>query len=143
MSYDKNKVLKGFKRVIDDRSLESMNKTLYEFFHLYCGFIAHYNIHGFKDYYSGRGFLEFLNNFTHPSYYLTNGKYGEWIQGMIDYAKMHEKQIRFEFDNALMNKKLNTLRHLAEELGYEITSKQSEATPLSVDESGQFSLFQL
>lgn len=44
-------VIKNFKEVIETRNIDRMNKELYEFLHLYCGFIAHYNINGFKDTY--------------------------------------------------------------------------------------------
>jgi len=41
-------VIKNFKEVIETRDIGRMNKELYEFLTLYCGFIAHYNIDGFK-----------------------------------------------------------------------------------------------
>jgi len=44
-------VIKNFKEVIETRNIDKMNKELYEFLHLHCGFIAHYNINGFKDTY--------------------------------------------------------------------------------------------
>jgi hypothetical protein len=75
-----------------------MNSTLYTFLNLYCDF--HYNIHGFKDYYRGRSFLEFLRLFTHPPFYLmNNNQYGEWVREMIDYSKSQEKKIHFEIEN--------------------------------------------
>ncbi len=41
-------VIRNFKEVIEKRDIGKMNKELYEFLTLYCGFIAHYNIEGFK-----------------------------------------------------------------------------------------------
>ena len=41
-------VIKNFKEVIESRSIDKMNKELYDFLTLYCGFIAHYDINGFK-----------------------------------------------------------------------------------------------
>ena len=41
-------LIKNFREVIENRNIEKMNKELYEFLTLYCGFIAHYNIAGFK-----------------------------------------------------------------------------------------------
>lgn len=139
--YDKNKILKGFRRIIDERSLESMTRSLYRFFTLRCGFIAHYNIHGFKDYYSGRNFLEFLSHFTNPPFYIyCNNEYGDWFREMSEYAKASEQQILFEFENKELNAKLALLQSLAHELGYEVVSKQSQVEMLNVDENGQFRL---
>jgi len=45
-------VVQNFKKVIEQRDLSLMNKELYQFLNLYCGFIAHYNIHGFRNVYS-------------------------------------------------------------------------------------------
>ena len=44
-------VIKNFKHVIETRDIGRMNKELYEFLTLYSGFIAHYNIEGFKSTY--------------------------------------------------------------------------------------------
>ena len=41
-------VIKNFKKVIESRDIRNMNKKLYQFLNLYCGFIAHNDIHGFK-----------------------------------------------------------------------------------------------
>ena len=41
-------VIKNFKEVIETRNIDKMNKELYQFLNLYCGFIAHYDINGFK-----------------------------------------------------------------------------------------------
>jgi hypothetical protein len=41
-------VIKNFKEVIETRDIDRMNKELYDFLILYCGFIAHYDINGFK-----------------------------------------------------------------------------------------------
>ena len=54
-------VIKNFKEVIETRNIDKMNKELYEFLNLNCGFIAHYNINGFKDTY--RNFRDFADIF--------------------------------------------------------------------------------
>jgi hypothetical protein len=41
-------VIRNFKEVIESRDINRMNKELYDFLTLYCGFIAHYDINGFK-----------------------------------------------------------------------------------------------
>ena len=62
--------MRYFKKVIEKRDINLMNKELYEFFILHCGFIAHYDINGFKATYSRpRDFAEvFIRHFDseHP-----------------------------------------------------------------------------
>jgi hypothetical protein len=41
-------VIKNFQEVIETKDIGGMTKELYEFLILHCGFIAHYDIHGFK-----------------------------------------------------------------------------------------------
>ena len=41
-------VVRNFKKIIASRDIGHMRKELYEFLHLHCGFIAHYDINGFK-----------------------------------------------------------------------------------------------
>ena len=45
-------VVKNFKKVIETKDIGHMKSELYEFLHLHCGFIAHYDINGFKATYS-------------------------------------------------------------------------------------------
>ena len=45
-------IVKAFKKIIEGRDISKITKELYEFFHLHCGFIAHYDINGFKATYS-------------------------------------------------------------------------------------------
>jgi hypothetical protein len=54
-------VIKNFQEVIETRNIDKMNKELYQFLNLYCGFIAHYDINGFKDTY--RNPREFADTF--------------------------------------------------------------------------------
>jgi hypothetical protein len=41
-------VIRNFKEVIENRDIDKMNKELYDFLTLNGGFIAHYDINGFK-----------------------------------------------------------------------------------------------
>jgi transcription elongation factor Elf1 len=45
-------MVRNFKKVIESRNIKFMNNELYQFFNLNCGFIAHYDIDGFKATYS-------------------------------------------------------------------------------------------
>ena len=51
-SISKLQVVRNFRKVIEVRDINFMNKELYQFLNLYCSFIAHYNINGFKATYS-------------------------------------------------------------------------------------------
>ena len=46
------RVVKNFRKVVESRNINAMNKELYQFLNLHCGFIAHYDINGFKSVYS-------------------------------------------------------------------------------------------
>ena len=65
-------VIKNFKEIIENKDIGRMHKELYEFLHLHCGFIAHYDINGFKATYKNpRDFAEvFIRHFDreHPYY---------------------------------------------------------------------------
>jgi hypothetical protein len=65
-------VIKNFQEVIEHKDINRMNKELYTFLNLYCGFIAHYDINGFKaTYQAPRDFAEvFIKHFdrNHPYY---------------------------------------------------------------------------
>lgn len=64
-------LLNSFERCLKAYTLEPMTKDLYNFFHLRCGFIAHFNIDGFKEAYkSPDTFLDFcirLNTYLQSS----------------------------------------------------------------------------
>jgi hypothetical protein len=63
-------LIRNFKEVTENRDISRMNKELYHFLTLNCGFIAHYDINGFKvTYRSPMDFAEvFIKHFDprHP-----------------------------------------------------------------------------
>jgi hypothetical protein len=69
-------VVRNFRQVIEKCDINLMNKELYQFLNLYCGFIAHYNIDGFKAVYSSpKDFAGvFIRHFDHEHKYF-NGIY--------------------------------------------------------------------
>jgi len=73
---DSLKVVKNFRKVIESRDINKMNKELYQFLNLHCGFIAHYDINGFKSVYSApKDFAEvFIRHFDNEHRYF-NGIY--------------------------------------------------------------------
>lgn len=67
------RVVNNFRKVIESRDIHHMTKELYEFLNLYCGFIAHYNINGFKSTYTRpRDFAEvFIRHFDKSHRYFS------------------------------------------------------------------------
>lgn len=85
-SAQQERTFKTFKKVIDKRDSSLIDKNLYEHLHLHCGFIAHYDIHGFRATYSGiEGFRDFVKHFD-----LNNQKmiyWRHWLCG--DYKEVN------------------------------------------------------
>lgn len=79
---EKEKIYKNFVRVIDNKDISFMEKCLYKHLHLHCSFIAHYNIHGFMDEYSGIQFQRFLDHFKKLKSYIIWGDYKD-INGAL------------------------------------------------------------
>ena len=69
-------VVRNFRQVIENRDISLMKKELYQFLNLYCGFIAHYDINGFKATYSSpKDFADvFIRHFDNEHGYF-NGIY--------------------------------------------------------------------
>ncbi|MFZ4438056.1 MAG: hypothetical protein ACOYOS_06475 [Syntrophales bacterium] len=64
-------VVRNFRQVIEARDMSIMNKGLYEFLNMYCGFIAHCDIHGFRGAYTApRDFADvFIRHFDRDHRY--------------------------------------------------------------------------
>ena len=64
-------VVRKFRKVIENRDMTLMDNQLYQFLNLYCGFIAHYNIYGFRETYTApRDFADvFIRHFDRDHRY--------------------------------------------------------------------------
>ncbi len=91
-------VIRNFQQVIENKDIDRMNKELYEFLNLYCGFIAHCNIAGFKaTYRSPRDFAEvFMRHFDRQHRYYS-GIYA-CHDSPYKESGMSKAQIKREFD---------------------------------------------
>lgn len=71
-------LIKNFKEVIENRNIDRMSKELYHFLTLYYGFIAHYDINGFKaTYRAPRDFADvFIRHFGYAI--IGNPIFAEW-----------------------------------------------------------------
>ena len=66
-------VVRNFRAVVESRDIERMKPALYQFLNLHCGFIAHFNIDGFKaTYRRPRDFAEvFIRHFDPEHHYFS------------------------------------------------------------------------
>lgn len=51
-------IVNSFKRVFKSKNIENLTKQAYNFIYLSYGFIAHYNLYGFREYYEDTDFLK-------------------------------------------------------------------------------------
>jgi len=91
-------VIRNFKGVIESRDMHRMSKELYHFLTLYCGFIAHYDINGFKATYKApRDFADvFIRHFDREHRYY-NGTYACHHEPYKD-TGLTKAEIKREFD---------------------------------------------
>jgi hypothetical protein len=98
------KILNNFKKVIDKRNAGLINKELYYHLNLNCNFVAHFNLKGFRENYSGDNFIEFVQKFDPKS------PESQWVEApeissefdplnmaMIQYVEEHTPEIYDSF----------------------------------------------
>jgi len=91
-------VIRNFREVIESRDIDRMRKELYTFLTLYCGFIAHYDINGFKATYKApKDFADvFIRHFDREHRYY-NGTYACHQEPYKD-TRLTKAQIKREFE---------------------------------------------
>ena len=109
-------VIKNFQEVIENKDIGRMNKELYEFLNLYCGFIAHYDIKGFKaTFASPRDFAEvFIRHFDREHRYYS-GVY-HCHKSPYKNTGMTKAEIKSEFEKIVSLHKESIARWAEEEL---------------------------
>lgn len=145
-SAQQERAFKTFKKVIDNRDSSLIDKNLYSHLHLHCSFIAHYNIHGFRETYSGiEGFREFVEHFDLNNPKTVNWR-NWWIRG--DYEELNTDMARFvtakaptiyaELDAKKRNAELALARALLQKHGVSIEAKIPEPeVPVFEESNGQ------
>jgi len=98
-------VIKNFQEVIESKDINRMNKELYDFLNLYCGFIAHCSIEGFKaTYRNPRDFAEvFIRHFDRDHRYY-NGIYA-CHQSPYKDTGLTKAEIKQEFEKVVEHHK--------------------------------------
>ena len=113
--YPFEKTIKQYRRLQKEDSLENMTEYMYHFFMYACGDIAHYNIHGFRDYYDNK--LTNLENQLLKTNWV-NTRYSDLdkIFKEIKIGKYFEEREQINIDNI----SLNTLKSIIRDCGWEI-----------------------
>lgn len=131
LSMNNAALLKKFKKCINERSIDKMDQKLYRFFMNECGFIAHYNIHGFRAEYSGTAFKQLFLRFSQPNwmFFNQNGQFEELKEACVAYAQQQEAAVIADFERKERNEKLRFVHAIAAELGLEVTNENRRHTP--------------
>ncbi|OPX89440.1 MAG: hypothetical protein A4E53_01517 [Pelotomaculum sp. PtaB.Bin104] len=129
----KERAYKCFIRVLKERNIDKIDKNLYEHLIQHCGFIAHYNIHGFKAEYSGGDFRRFVEHFDRNSRVFAN--WNHWIReeyadvnnDMVDLATAMAPQIYAELDAAERAAEIQLCKAIAAKHGVNYSPLKWEA----------------
>jgi hypothetical protein len=137
---EEEKLFKKFKKVVDTRDSQKIDKALYNHLHLRTGFIAHYSIFGFREAYAESRFLYFVDHFE-QCFYVCYGEYGKFNERLKRYVLDSATAIREEFALKAEQKELMLLRTLAEKHGMSVVQGADEA-PSASPQTFDFSLSQ-
>ncbi|MDQ0896391.1 MULTISPECIES: hypothetical protein [unclassified Paenibacillus] len=117
----KQRIYKKFMKVVKARDSQLIDKALYDFLYLRSGFIAHYDRHGFIDYYDGRkGMIELLEELLQHHYEWGVGSYTDIGNALKAIARELLPVIRFEVEEEKRQRELSTLEKLAVKHGYHV-----------------------
>ncbi|MCF8012212.1 MAG: hypothetical protein K9L17_13410 [Clostridiales bacterium] len=131
---EKERAYKCFQRVIKNRDINKMDKNLYNHLHLHCSFIAHYNMLGFKEEFSGRNFRRFIQHFDRNAPGFGEGALGWWIkdsdyrdinEAMVELVTSVAPQIYHELDNLEAQEEKKLAKALAKKHGLKVVEEQA------------------
>lgn len=126
----KERAWKRFKKVIDTMDTKYIDKNLYEQLHLRMDFIAHYNIHGFRETYSGDDFRHFINRVANVS--LWDNDMQDINKKMKDYARANYQKVMDQLNKAQAKKEIELLTVLAAKHGATLIYPDSESGQLTI-----------
>lgn len=140
---EKERAFKCFKRVLETRDISRMDKNLYEHLHLHCGFIAHYNIDGFKAAYSGQNFRRFVERFDRNSkafqswnHWVDAPDYSDINNDMVDLATELAPTIYAELKAKERAAEVELCRAVAEKHGFKVVPKNVDVFVIVLVEGG-------
>ena len=110
-SFNTEKIKKNIYKVFRYKDIEHLNLDSYNLLYGLSGFIAHYNINGFKDYYKD---LRVLINDLRGSYDLTNTYLSKikTIEEIKHLIKEHEEDINLFFSHMERKNDISTIERL-------------------------------
>ena len=122
---EKFSVLENFTKIIEQRTIHLMDQDLYQHLHRHGGFIAHFDIDGFRSFYAELpdflGFCEaFLNQNMKRFNWRSMADYRDINQAMIRIAMAHIPAIRQEVHTYQTEKERELFYQLAEKHGITI-----------------------
>lgn len=128
---EKRRAFRTFQKVIRSRSIERLDKNLYRHLTQHCGFIAHFDIEGFKAAYRGRSFRRFVEHFdrNHPNFggfcpvWVDQPEYADINRDMVDFVTAEAPRIYAELDEMERQAELAALQALAAKHGYRLVKE--------------------
>ena len=138
-SPDPKAVLRNIADVLANQDMGRLQKAAYTFLITHCGFIAHYDLNGFKAVYqeyldafveeflnAHYGWDQYLNN---PKSFLYDVSYRgvmlhEVVRDLLALFKRYKDQTRTVAEARRRAEKMATLNRLAGELGYTLVPKE-------------------
>lgn len=124
--YPFEKTIKQYRRLQKEDSLENMTEYMYHFFMYACGDIAHYNIHGFRDYYDNR-LTNLENQLLKTNWVTTRYSDLDKIFKEIKIGKYFEEREQINIDNI----SLNTLKSIIKDCSWEINVNSNGSWKIS------------
>lgn len=88
----KQKAFNSFKKTIDKRDSRFINKELYYHLNINCNFVAHFNLEGFREAYSGEHFREFVEQFDPES------PASQWVEApeiSIQFDSLNQEMVQY------------------------------------------------
>lgn len=138
---DPKAVLRNIADVLANQDMNRLEKPAYQILNLHCGFIAHYDLEGFKAVYRdhlddfvgfflashlGQGWDTWLDN---PKSYLYEVSYRgvmlhQIVRDLLAIFRRYKDQTRTVAEARRRAEKMATLNRLAGELGYNLVPKE-------------------
>jgi hypothetical protein len=149
MDFNMKHILKNVEDVFKSKDISRLSKQSYQFITLYMGFIAHYDLHGFRNEYADlRDFAKRLQTSEYsndPDYNLRQAdreetdadfrkRYGEekqkekaeTIREIVKIARKHEKETNEYFGNLQRLEEISIAKGIAEKYGLKLTKMERE-----------------
>jgi hypothetical protein len=128
----KLRIYKKFLKVVKERDSMLIDKGLYDFLYLNCGFIAHYNRFGFCEFYGKKlGMAELLDELLHHHFHWGCAVYMDIGTALQDLAREELLKVLREVEAEKERSKVLLVRQLAEKHGLKIEEYRERVPELN------------